>query len=418
MRKFTLKHPLFFCLLVVGIRGLAQYNTEFINYEYTRRSVSFNLDYDAGSNGIQNSLINKFIWGGKIETPEKDAALNKQKAISNFGINLNYDVNAFIKGNSRFDFLIGMKSQQNSNATFTRDFFSLLFYGNQRFAGQTANFAGTSINALRFQELKIGAIMHRVDSVAKIGVSLSFIKGEQLAYFKANKNSSLYTSPDGSELVINSQFNIALSDTGNKNVFAFNGIGASADIFFETPYKSKLGKRSVLTVNANNIGFIHWRNNSVQLSSDSVLKFQGYKVDNILDLRDSTLKKINGDSLLKSLTNARTESFNINIPTNLVLINRIYFENPHYAFNTGFRYIFNANYRPYVFIEPEYIHGKFMYSIHLGYGGYNLLNTGFSVTYNSKHLFVKLGSNSVQGFIMPDKTFGQGVYLSIAKKLK
>ncbi len=397
---------------------LGQYNTEFLNYTYTKRSVSFNLDFDAGSSGIQNSMINKFIFGGKIGVKEKREALNNQKAVSNFGVNLNYDVSAFVKGNSKFDILIGMKSQQNANATFTKDFFNLLFYGNKNFLGETANLAGTSINALRFQELKVGVIMHKVDSVAKIGVSLSFIKGEQLAYFKANKNSSLYTSPDGSELVFNSQFNVALSDTSKKNIFAFNGIGASADIFFETPYKSKVGRYSVLTVNANNIGFIHWQNNSVQLSSDSVLKFNGYQVKNVLDLRDSTLQKINEDSLFRSLTNARYESFNINIPTNLVIINRIYFNNPHYSLSTGFRHIFNANYKPYVFAEPEYIKGKFIYSFHLGYGGYTRLNAGLSVTYNSKYLFFKLGSNSLQGFIEPRYTYGQGVYFSIAKKFK
>lgn len=409
-----------FCygLICLSIKMVGQYNTEFLNYAYTKRSVSFNLDYDAGSNGIQNSIINKFILGGKIQNWEKQEALNKQKAVSNFGVNLNYDVSAFVKGNSKFDVLIGMKSQQNANATFTSDFFNLLFNGNKNFLGKTANLAGTSINALRFQELKVGVIMHKVDSVAKIGVSLSFIKGEQLLFFKANKNSSLYTSPDGSELVFNSQFNVALSDTAKKNFFAFNGVGASADIFFETPYKSKIGKYSVLTVNANNIGFIHWRNNSVQLSSDSVLKFNGYQVKNVLDLRDSTLSKINEDSLFRSLTNARSESFNINIPTNLVIINRIYFKNPHYSLVTGFRHIFNANYKPYVFAEPEYIKGKFIYSFHLGYGGYTRLNTGLSVTYNSKYLFFKLGSNSLQGFIEPRYTYGQGAYFSIAKKFK
>lgn len=418
MKKNYLKYTLLPCFVLLLQKINAQYNTEFINYEYTRRSISVNLDYDAGSNGIPNSFINKFIWGGKIQNSDKLDALKRQKAESNFGINLNYDVSAFVKGNSRFDFLFGFKSQQNTNATFTKDFFSLVFFGNKPFLGETANLAGTSINALRFQEIKVGAILHKVDSVAKIGFSISFIKGEQLGFFKANKNSSLYTSPDGSELVFNSQFNIALSDTANKNIFAFNGMGASADIFFETPYKSKIGRKSVLTVNANNIGFIHWQNNSVQLSSDSVLKFNGYQVNNILDLQDSTIRKINEDSLFRSLTNARYESFNINIPTNLVLINRIYFENPHYALNTGFRHIFNANYKPYVFAEPEYNLGKFIYTLHLGYGGYTRFNAGFAVTYNSKQFFFKLGSNSLQGFIEPRYTYGQGVYFSLAKKFK
>ena len=73
---------------------------------------------------------------------------------------------------------------------------------------------------------------------------------------------------------------MALSDATNNNLISFNGMGASADIFFETPYKSKLGKKSILTVSANNIGFIHWNNKSIQYSSDSSLRFIGYKIKN------------------------------------------------------------------------------------------------------------------------------------------
>lgn len=121
-----------------------------------------------------------------------------------------------------------------------------MFYGNKPFLGKTANLEGTNINALRFQELKLGVMMHRVDTNAKIGISISVVKGEQLFYIKANKNSSLYTNNDGTELIFQSNFNMAVSDTATKkNPLSFNGIGASADLFFETPYKSKIGTQSV-----------------------------------------------------------------------------------------------------------------------------------------------------------------------------
>jgi hypothetical protein len=253
--------------------------------------------------------------------------------------------------------------------------------------------------------------------VGKIGISLSFIKGEQLFYIKTNKNSSLYTSADGSEILFNSNFSMALSDTNNKNLTTFNGIGASADIYFETTYKSSIGKRSVLVVNANNIGFIHWQNKSVQYSSDSVLTFRGYNIQNILDLKDSTLNRINSDSLLRKLANARTEDFNVNIPTNLVIINKTVFSET-FSLAIGFRYIFNANYKPYVFAEPEFKYKKITFGVHTGYGGYMRLNVGASVTWNSRHWFLKLGSNSLQGFVVPKSAFGVGLFATVAKKFK
>ncbi len=416
MKKLNLN--ILIVLLFLSGLGKAQYNTEFINYNNLRRSVSVNLDFEAGSNGMNTALINKLLWGGYIDNDLKKQSAKYLKGKSNIGINLNFGVTAFIKGNSKMDFLIGVKDQEVVNAKFTSDVYNLMFYGNQMYKGKTANLAGSNVNALRFQEIKFGFILHKFDSVGKIGVSFSFLKGEQLFYARANKNSSLYTSGDGSEIIFNSNFNMALSNPNQKKLGSFNGLGASADIFFETPYKSKIGKRSVLIVNANNIGFVHWLDNSEQYNSDSTLRFTGYRVNNILDLKDSTLNKINADSLFRSLTNARKESFNVNIPTNLVLINKIYFGVESFCFSAGFRQIFNANYVPYVFIEPEYKVKNVIFALHTGYGGYVRLNVGASVTWSSKAWYLRLGSNSIQGYLFPTVSSGQGLFFSFAKKFK
>jgi len=396
---------------------LGQYNSEFTNYSRTGRSVSLGVDYEAGSDVIKNQMVNRLIWGGYIDDEMKRASGDALRTRNVFGICLNYGVNAFIKGNKNFDYQISFKNHEVLNASFNSDFYQLMFNGNKQFKGRTANLSQISVNALRFQEAKFGAIIHHVDSVAKIGVSVSFLKGEQLFFLKTGKQAYMYTSADADEIILNSSFNLALSDTSNKNIFGFNGMGANADIFFETPYKSKIGKKSVLIVNANNIGFIHWRKNSVQYNSDTVIHFSGYRIDNLLDLQDSTINKINQDTILQKIVTGRKENFNVNIPTNLIIINKIYFSN-QFVLNNGFRYIFNANYRPYFFVEPEYTHAKWIYSAHIGYGGYTRLNAGASITFNGPHFFFKLGSNSLQGYILPKKAYGQGLYFSIAKKLK
>lgn len=397
----------------------SQYNSEFLNFEKTGRSVSINGEYELGSNGIYNSLFNKFIYGGYIDKNTKDASNKTMKAMNVMGANMNYDVSVFFGRKSKYSYLIGFKDQRIFNSSFTKDFYELAFYGNKPYLGETKNLSGSSINSLRFQELKLGFIWHKIDTTAKVGVSISILKGQQLFYIKANQGSSLYTNNDGTEIQFNSNFNMAISDTGkSSNPFAYTGIGASADIFFETPYKSKIGKGSVLTVNANNIGFLHWSDNSVQYSSDSSFKFDGYHVDNILDLKDTTLAAINRDSIIRNTTNAHHESFNVNIPTNLLIINKIRFTNK-FTLGTGFRYLFNSNFKPYFFTDAEYeFTKKISGTLHIAYGGYSKLNFGLAFTYNSKAWFFKLGSNSLQGFISPKNTYGQGAFISIAKKFK
>ncbi len=408
---------IFFCFCSVAL--FAQYNSEFLNFEKTGRSISINAEYELGSNGIYNSLLNKFIYGGFIDKKIKDASNDKMRSLNVMGANMNYDMSVFFGRNSKYSYLVGIKDQVIFNSSFTKDFYQLLFYGNKPYLNETKNLSGSSINSLRFQELKLGFIWHKIDSTAKVGVSVSILKGQQLFYIKAKEGSSLYTNSDGTELVFNSDFNMALSDTNNrKNPFAYTGVGASADIFFETPYKSKIGKGSVLTVNANNIGFLYWFDNSVQYNSDSTFRFDGYKIDNLLDLQDTTLAAINRDSIIKNTTNARKESFNVNIPTNLLIINKIRFSNK-FVLGTGFRYLFNSNFKPYFFADAEYqLTSKITGVLHVAYGGYSKLNVGLAFTYNSPAWFFKIGSNSLQGYISPSNTYGQGAFISIAKKFK
>lgn len=407
----------FFCFFTLSV--FSQYNSEFLSFEKTGRSISINGEYELGSNGIYNSLLNKFIYGGYIDKKTKDASNNSMKNLNVMGANMNYDISVFFGRKSKYSYLIGFKDQRIFNSSFTKDFYQLVFYGNKPYLGETKSLAGSSINSLRFQELKLGFIWHKIDTTAKAGVSVSILKGQQLFYVKAKEGSSLYTNADGTQLIFNSDFNMALSDTNyKKNPFSYTGIGASADIFFETPYKGKLGKGSVLTVNANNIGFLHWFDNSVQYSSDSTFKFDGYHINNLLDLKDSTLSTINRDSIIRNTTNARKESFNVNIPANLLIINKIIFTDK-FALGVGFRYLFNSNFKPYFFTDAEYeFTSKITGALHIGYGGYTKLNVGLAFTYNSKAWFFKLGSNSLQGYISPKNTYGQGMFVSIAKKFK
>ena len=411
------KYILYFCFCSFAL--FSQYNSEFLNFEKTGRSISINGEYELGSNGIYNDLLNKFIYGGYIDKKTKDASNDNMKNLNVMGANMNYDISTFFGRNSKYSYLIGFKDQQIFNSSFTKDFYQLLFYGNRPYLNETKNLSGSSINSLRFQELKLGFIWHKIDTTAKVGVSVSILKGQQLFYIKAKEGSSLYTNSDGTELVFNSDFVMALSDTTNrKNPLAYTGIGASADIFFETPYKSKIGKGSVLTVNANNIGFLHWFDNSVQYSSDSTFKFDGYHINNLLDLKDSTLASINRDSIIRTTTNAHKESFNVNIPTNLLIINKIRFTNK-FVLGTGFRYLFNSNFKPYFFTDAEYqITSKITGSLHLAYGGYSRFNVGLAFSYTSSSWFFKIGSNSLQGYISPSNTYGQGAFVSIAKKFK
>jgi hypothetical protein len=75
-------------------------------------------------------------------------------------------------------------------------------------------------------------------------------------------------------------------------------------------------------------------------------------------------------------------------------------------------------YKPYVFIEPEYRVKNVTFGLHTGYGGYVRLNVGASITWNCQNWFLRVGSNSLQGYVVPKSASGQGLFFSLAKKFK
>ncbi len=417
MRKkvgYILLIHIFFC-----IKLFAQYNSEFNFFQNTGNAISVKAEFDVASNNINAEMVNKLFFGGYIDKTIKDKALNNALGYNRAGAYFNYDIHAFFGKNKKYSFFVAAKQQYLVNATYTRDLFYLAFYGNKPLAGSVANLSNSNVNTITFNEFKIGILFKGVDSTAKIGISLSAIQGNRLLYFQTGKNSSLFTSSSYDEIILNSNFNVTISDTSQKKWYQLNGIGAATDIYFETPYKSKIGTKSVLTVNINNLGFIHWLRNNVKYTTDSTLRFDGYHINSILDLKDSTFNKLNSDSTFKKITHARKGEFNINLPTNLILINKIYFGDMKFSLNTGFRYIFNANYKPYVFVEPAYkINQHFEATYHMGYGGYSKLNFGIALSYQTSQWHFYAGSNNIQGWLFPKIAFGQGFFFMISKKLK
>ena len=93
VKKSGLKYVLF-CLVLffATVHSKAQYNSSFLNYNATGRSVSANLDFEAGSNGMSSKLVDKLVMGGHIDNNLKKESSKHLKAYNNFGIILNYDL--------------------------------------------------------------------------------------------------------------------------------------------------------------------------------------------------------------------------------------------------------------------------------------------------------------------------------------
>lgn len=410
---------LFFILIFYfGMTGKAQFNNDFLYYTKYGRNVSVHGEYDFNSTAIQNGFVNKFIVGGYLDSVTKARSQKNMSAANRAGGSYAVGVTAFwgMKG-SKYSFITGLKQVEFFNSTFSQDFFSMAFFGNKMFEGKTANIGGTNINHFKFQEVKLGFIWDHIDTTAKVGFSVSYLKGQNL--FQVNTGtSSIYTAADASEVYLNMHGSFTSSDTSkNKQGYgAFNGNGASAEFFADMPYQSKLGQ-SKFYVSVNNLGFIRWNQNTMNLNFDTNYIYKGVVVHNLFAVSDSSVKQLSKDSLYKKLIHTTRQAKSVNLPTSFLVIHSIKF-NDFFTLNNGFRHIFQGNYVPYVFAEGVFrINKNFTTTLHTGVGGYGKLTVGLNFEYKLNSWYIRIGSNALQGYISPKNTLGQGMFFSLSKKL-
>jgi hypothetical protein len=379
-------------------------------------------DYDLNSNSLTNAFLTKFYTGGYINDDLKNSVLDRVKNQNRVGADLNYGVYAAFKLDSLFhkknlSLFFGVHNREHFDASFSKDLYTVGFYGNSQYAGKTANFDNFNLNFIKYQQIQIGIFSSKLDSAARWGIGVSFLTGEQYATILAKK-AELFTSADGQYINFNTSMEVAQSDTAHKSLGAFNGYGASVDIYFEAPFKTRFGN-SKLRVSVADIGVIQFNKKSLYLNQDSLFHYSGITVNSIYDLQSSSLGHTTKDSIIKNIAPFKKQSFSVTLPAVFNLSFETQF-NKRFLLTEGIRYIYNANYSLFAYLKGNfYITKKFMLSATFGYGGYGTFNYGLGVFANIyKGFIVYAGCNNVDGYIVPNKSSGQGAYISLIKNFK
>lgn len=411
-------------LIFTGVKFFAQipviYSDDF--KDSSRVKIGGAGEFLINANALTSSFISKFYNGGYIDAELKKSVLDKTKLRNRIGGDLNYGIYAAFQPDSflhkkNVGIFFSLRDRQHFDARYSKDFFKLGFYGNSIFAGETAYLNDFNLNFVRYQQLQIGFFSSKVDSTARLGVGLSFIKGEQYAAIYARK-AELFTSEDGQYINFATQLSVAQSDTSKKGIGAFNGAGASVDIFFEAPFKTKFGEAK-LSVSVADIGFIKYNRKSLFMYGDTVYHFEGFQINSIYDLQDSTFSATNKDSITNKVIPFKQQKVTYTLPSVLNITYKIQFT-PKFALTEGVRYVYNANYNLLLYMKAEYLVRKnILVSVNGGWGGYGNFCYGAALGWNiGKGFILHAGSNNLEGFISPKKTAGQGAYFSLVKCIK
>ena len=379
-------------------------------------------EYGLNSNALTNEFTSKFYTGGYINNDLKDEVLNRVRNTNRVGADVNYGIYVAFMPDSLFhkkniSVFFSVRDREHFDARFSKDFYSVGFYGNAQYAGKTANLSDFNLNLLHYQQIQIGLFSSKIDNGGRVGIAASFLKGQQYTSILAKK-AELFTSEDGQYIDFNTSLQVAQSDTSHKGMGAFNGYGGSFDVYLEAPVKNRFWN-STIRVSVSDIGTMHFNKQSMYLSQDSLFHYQGFTVKSIYDLQSSTFAKTSQDSITKTIAPFKKQSFSVTLPATLNLNFETEFSK-HFHLTEGIRYVFNANYKLLSYVKGNfYINKKVMLSATVGYGGYGNFNYGLSVFAKlGKGFMIYAGSNNIEGFILPKKTTGQGAYISLAKNFK
>jgi hypothetical protein len=163
---------------------------------------------------------------------------------------------------------------------FTKDDYQLTFFGNSDLADQTAHLGPSRHEQVQYSTIGFGV----QDRKTGTWLELALVNGHSLN--AANiRTADLYTAPDGRYLDLKLDGDYWASDTAQQGSGRNNGIGAAINFQWNTSV-CLLGAPAILGIGVRDLGFIAWNGNSVRVSSDSTIHFEGLIVDHILDLGD------------------------------------------------------------------------------------------------------------------------------------
>lgn len=418
--NFNIKLQLTF-LIILGsaISATAQFNTDFFTDTTQRFNIYVGANYTYGSSVMNNQFLNKFLFGGKIDREMKDKAYSKLSGNNRLGGDLNYQLAAEIPfdtlfGKTNLSLLVGVELNEHIDASFSSDLFKFTFDGNKQFAGMSADISNTNYNYYKYQRVNVGLIKHKLvdGKQAKEGFVVSLIKGEEHKAITI-PTGSIYTEQLGKAIDIDIDYIYNSSDTAQKGLKAFNGFGVSTDLF--TEFFLKNGDKIYLGI--EDLGFVYWNNNSLELAADSLFHFGGIVVDNIFDLNDSLLDNISKDSIIDNITNRDEKGdYSIALPTafHIIYTKQI---NEKSKFNAGIYYKILSNYFPLIYTNYfYYINPKFSVKTQLAYGGYGKFNVGFAVakSFNNK-IDIMIGTNNIEGLMFPNMSYSNSGFIGLKK---
>lgn len=403
---------LFSIFLIIGIapyfgQQLGNNVAIYARLDTNATAISIASEGYYSSSIFNNGIINKFINGGFISDKEKEKALQKAKKINYLGGEFNTSIsysnarNHLIKD---YGFYTNLSYSYSLGSQFTKDTYTLLFFGNKRLAGKKAVLSPSAFYLRDMNSFSFGL---NKNNRLKFGLTFSSFNNNSGAEIAKGV---LTTDSAGNEIAMDINGNYYAVDTNRSvNLFSNNAFGIGID--FETVFNLNKNINSPKVVaGIKNIGILV-QNNTYQIEAQSKYSYQGIEVTNLSNISTELL---NSNSIQDSL-GIETK---IEQTISLLPFEIYFYQVPSFTKKIeliyGFRYKNQSAYSAYLYAGGNVkLNELINLSTYISHGGYASFQWGVSAQLALEKLKVGVNSGNIIGFVS-DKAYGKSLGISIA----
>lgn len=370
--------------------------------------------YQFSSNAIPTNLVWQ-TYGGKALSRKLREKTSKN-LLNNNRVGADLDYGIFAKhlpdSTTGIGWFVNVADRTFASAKYPKDLFDVAMFGNASFAGKTAELSNMEFNLLMYKQFGVGILktVQKEKGKWNIGFGLSLLTGNRNLRFKITEG-SLYTDPDGEYLDGEIHGELRSASMGRTQYIAANGLGFSGSFSFGYEAE-KFGIR----LNADDLGFISWKKDLKRTDLDSVFRFEGVDV-NLFSGDGDPFSSIDLDSVVDGFATVRQgTAYSTTTPGRIRLEGYYALNSDNWHIYAGIQYRIAAGYVPLGYIGTSaplkkgfYIDGRF------AYGGFGSWNLGLEVRKRFANVFeVRLGTNNLEGFVLPMVGTSQSAYISLA----
>ena len=408
MREKITYGTAFICLMFMGQFTQAQLLP--IQYDTLPRSqeIIFAGGADYAGSAIQSQLFSKFIFGGMITSDIKDASDARHKGLNRLGGVLYSDIeyrNYNIKPFKKRDWGMVFKTGYNAfgGGLYSDDAFGLVFYGNERYIGDTMSMSGMDLTFASVQKIGVGCI----DNISKSNVSINLYNMNNFTS-GSFRDFEISRSADGQDVTVVMDGELQMP---NSTKFS-QGIGLGVDIDFKLPvaWGNKNDQTAYIQILAKNVGMAYLFEGQKYYRIDTTIHFSGLQFSDLIG--DNAILNDSIDMLATLGVSSEIRKRAVLLP-GFIQVGKIVDVHQSKRLQSffGIRLYPSIIYSPYAYAGLHYKTTDWLsFGANIGYGGFTNFRGGLYASMDIKKISLGLASENIVGLISK-KGSGQSLYI-------